>query len=170
MGSTKAGDELFGKRVKEERDRMGWTQAQIAKMLCDIGIRPMHGTTVAKIEAGDRSVRINEAMGFADLFEIPVESLVGRVPHGSAHDSLISTVRGLLVAAHGSISQVAEMRQRLGTYLGDIFTDDECDEIVEDADRALTDLERAQEQLAYLTGSAERFLETMTASPRRSKK
>jgi hypothetical protein len=38
----------------------------------------MHPTTVAKIEAGDRSVRINEAVGIADLFEVSLDSLLGR--------------------------------------------------------------------------------------------
>ena len=40
----------------------------MAKMLADRGVQPMHPTTIAKIEAGDRSVRINEAVEIADLF------------------------------------------------------------------------------------------------------
>lgn len=50
----------------------------MAKMLADSGIQPMHSTTVAKIEAGERSVRINEAAGIADLFGVTVDSLLGR--------------------------------------------------------------------------------------------
>src|SRR6185312_5282971 len=80
MGSEKWTDKRFGKRVKAKRDARGWSQADMAKMLSDRGIHPMHPTTVAKIEAGDRSVRITEAVGIADLFEVSVDSLLGRKP------------------------------------------------------------------------------------------
>jgi transcriptional regulator with XRE-family HTH domain len=78
MGSTKWVDEQFGQRVKQNRERKGWTQQQMAAMLAEKGIQPMHATTVAKIEAGDRSVRINEAVGIANLFEMALDALVGR--------------------------------------------------------------------------------------------
>jgi transcriptional regulator with XRE-family HTH domain len=58
-----------------ERD---WTQPQMAKMLNSKGIAPMGASTIAKIEAGTRSVRINEAVAIADLFEISLDSLLGR--------------------------------------------------------------------------------------------
>jgi transcriptional regulator with XRE-family HTH domain len=80
MGSQKWIDQRFGKRVKAERDDRGWSQADMAKMLSDRGIQPMHPTTVAKIEAGDRSVRINEAVGIADLMDVPLDTLLGRDP------------------------------------------------------------------------------------------
>jgi transcriptional regulator with XRE-family HTH domain len=80
VGSGKWIDKRFGDRVKGERESRGWSQADMAQMLSDRGIQPMHPTTVAKIEAGDRSVRINEAVGIADLFEVPVDSLLGRKP------------------------------------------------------------------------------------------
>ena len=80
MSMQKWADDRFGKRVKAERERRGWSQAEMAKILSDKGLRPMHPTTVAKIEAGDRSVRINEAVGMADLFEVSMDSLLGRIP------------------------------------------------------------------------------------------
>jgi transcriptional regulator with XRE-family HTH domain len=52
----------------------------MADMLSDRGIAPMHATTIAKIEAGTRSVRINEAVGIADLFDVSLDSLMGRKP------------------------------------------------------------------------------------------
>ena len=44
----------------------------------------MHATTIAKIEAGSRSVRINEAVGIADLFEVSLDTLLGRKSGPSA--------------------------------------------------------------------------------------
>jgi transcriptional regulator with XRE-family HTH domain len=78
MGSQKWTDDFLGVRVKTERERRGWSQAQMAKMLCANGIQVMHPTTIAKIEAGDRSLRINEAAAIADLFAITVDALLGR--------------------------------------------------------------------------------------------
>lgn len=50
----------------------------MSDMLSEKGIAPMHPTTLAKIEAGTRSVRINEAVGIADLLEVSLDSLLGR--------------------------------------------------------------------------------------------
>ncbi len=46
----------------------------------------MHATTVAKIEAGTRSLRVTEAVGIADLFEISVDTLLGRKPGAQGSD------------------------------------------------------------------------------------
>ena len=45
----------------------------------------MYATTVAKIESGDRAVRVNEAAVLADLFKLSVDALLGRlVPKNDA--------------------------------------------------------------------------------------
>ncbi|MGO9507584.1 MAG: helix-turn-helix domain-containing protein [Mycobacterium sp.] len=78
MASSKWADPRFGQQLKRMRDERGWTQTQMSDMLSDKGIAPMHTTTLAKIEAGTRSVRINEAVGIADLLEVSLDTLVGR--------------------------------------------------------------------------------------------
>ncbi len=50
----------------------------MAVLLSDKGIAPMHATTIAKIEAGTRSVRINEAVAIADLLDVSLDVLLGR--------------------------------------------------------------------------------------------
>ena len=50
----------------------------MAEMLADRCSQSIDPTTVAKIEAGRRSVRINEAVAIADLFEVSVDALLGR--------------------------------------------------------------------------------------------
>ena len=77
MGRKKWTEDYFSKRIRTERERREWSQADMAKMLSDKGI-PMHWTTVAKIEKGDRSVRIDEAAGIADLFEVSLDVLLDR--------------------------------------------------------------------------------------------
>jgi transcriptional regulator with XRE-family HTH domain len=63
--------------MRAERERRGWSQADMAKMLSRKGIQSMYPTTVAKIEAGERAVRIDEANAIADLFEVSLDSLLG---------------------------------------------------------------------------------------------
>jgi len=86
MGSQKWADDRLGNRIKVERENRGWSQVDMANMLSDNGIQPMHPTTVAKIEAGTRSVRINEAVGIADLFEVSLDSLLDRKPRAKRSD------------------------------------------------------------------------------------
>ena len=53
-------------------------QRELADKLADKGIN-MHWTTIAKIEkGGERSVRIDEAAAFADVFGVSVDHLLGR--------------------------------------------------------------------------------------------
>jgi hypothetical protein len=54
--------------------------------------RTMHWTTIAKIEKGERLVRIDEAAAIADLFETSVDVLLGRsATEGS--DGLANEIR-----------------------------------------------------------------------------
>ena len=64
----------------------------------------MHATTVAKIEAGSRSVRINEAVAIADLFGVSLDSLLGRKP-GTQRD-LHYALGALLDAVYMSQTQL----------------------------------------------------------------
>lgn len=122
MGSQKWVDKRFGERVKAERDHRGWSQAEMAKMLSDRGIHPMHPTTVAKIEAGDRSVRINEAVGIADLFEVSLDSLLGHKP-GTQRDELQYLLRLLRDTARQSSQQVWATMQTLREQLEELPND-----------------------------------------------
>jgi transcriptional regulator with XRE-family HTH domain len=67
----------FGKQVKAEREHQKWTQTEMAKLLTDNGF-PIGSTGVAKIEAGTRVVRIDEAVAISDLLGVPLETLLGR--------------------------------------------------------------------------------------------
>jgi transcriptional regulator with XRE-family HTH domain len=78
MGRREQTANHFGKRVKAERVARKWSQAQMATLLSDSGVPMIHATTIAKIEAGDRPTRIDEATAIADLFDISLDALLGR--------------------------------------------------------------------------------------------
>jgi transcriptional regulator with XRE-family HTH domain len=79
MGLRERTESYFGKQVRAERERRGWTQEELAKRLTAKGI-DTYASTVAKIESEKkpRAVRLAEATAIADLFEVSLDSLLGR--------------------------------------------------------------------------------------------
>jgi transcriptional regulator with XRE-family HTH domain len=134
MGNPKWIDTRFGKRIQTERDRRGWSQVEMAKMLSDRGIQPMHSTTVAKIEAGDRSVRINEAAGIADLFELSLDSLLGRKPKAQRNE-LAYLLRVFRDVAQQSSHQVWATMETIREQLEELPTEFEGADMLQETGR-----------------------------------
>jgi transcriptional regulator with XRE-family HTH domain len=67
-------ERILGKKVRQLRIERGWTQEQLAEKLNEAGW-PMHQTTVAKIEAGTRPIRVAEADALALAFGLPIEAM-----------------------------------------------------------------------------------------------
>ncbi len=107
----------------------------------------MHWTTVAKIEKGDRSVRIDEAAGIADLFDVSLDALMGRNV-GSERD-LLYTAQRALQTSHLTPGQISllegELRERVTEM--DAFEFDERAAIAADYNRAAKSLARARDAL-----------------------
>jgi transcriptional regulator with XRE-family HTH domain len=78
MAVQSAVEARFRDRVKNQRERRKWSQADLSKMLSGKGIKGIYPTTIAKIESGERAVRIDEAAALADLFEVSLDALLGR--------------------------------------------------------------------------------------------
>jgi transcriptional regulator with XRE-family HTH domain len=65
MGPTARGvGETFAKRVREVRERRGWTQQQLADRLRELGV-PIDRTKVNRVETGARAVSIDDALAIA---------------------------------------------------------------------------------------------------------
>lgn len=62
-------------RIKLERARRDWTLEALATRLTNAGCK-IHGSAIQKIESGSRGLSFNEAMAFAEAFQIwPLEEL-----------------------------------------------------------------------------------------------
>jgi transcriptional regulator with XRE-family HTH domain len=116
MGKGKWTEDHFARRLRTEREHRGWSQAETAKLLSDKGI-PMHWTTIAKIEKGDRSVRIDEAAGIADLFGASVDELLGRK---AAEHQATYPLRALVEAAQKAMLQLGMIESTLGEAYTDL--------------------------------------------------
>jgi transcriptional regulator with XRE-family HTH domain len=66
---------LFGRRLRGLREEAGLTQRQLADLMRAAGYK-MHQTTVAKIEAGERAVPVDEAAQFADVLGIDLTQMI----------------------------------------------------------------------------------------------
>jgi transcriptional regulator with XRE-family HTH domain len=136
----------------------------MADMLSNKRIAPMHATTIAKIEAGSRSVRINEAVGIADLFEVSIDSLLGR-KQLSQDEELAQDLRVLHGLADRYITELRVMTMEVlrrvpEAGLGGIPDEivDEVRELSSDSDRLWLAMEDATEHLAELSKGAARIL------------
>jgi len=88
-------------------------------MLGDKGIKGIYPTTVAKIESGERAVRIDEATALADLFEVSLDALLGR-KQNSQEDELAYLLRVLRDTARDSSQQVAATMEAIREQLEEL--------------------------------------------------
>ena len=74
----------------------------------------MHPTTVSKIEAAERSVRITEAVGFAELFGVSLDNLLGR-----PDDSTVTFALSTLCSYAGDVQRQIKRAQEVAADIGD---------------------------------------------------
>jgi hypothetical protein len=82
----------------------------MAKLLSENGIPMIHATTIAKIEAGSRPTRIDEAIGIADVFGISLDALLGRE---GMEDESSHAMTLLADEAAQLMPEVTQIRERL---------------------------------------------------------
>lgn len=142
MGRSAAVGVYFRERLRQERDLRKWSQAEVAKRLSDNGIQ-MYATTVAKIEAGERAVRIDEAAGIADLLEVPLDSLLGRQASGPSRE-IRYALRALQAKTQKTLADLTTMLEALRDWEADTSKlsfdgKDETDAVCKDAVNALVE-------------------------------
>lgn len=104
-----AADERFAASVKALREERGWSQGEFATRLRDAGLDSFHPTTVARIEKGERLVRLGEARVVADVLGTLVGVMVAPGREGLAVQALQERVndfteaRRALEAAAGAL-------------------------------------------------------------------
>ena len=72
---TDTAEAVFGVRLRALRQRMGFTQAELAREMRRAGFN-WHQTTVAKTEAAQRPIRVNEADHVAAIFGVSLIELM----------------------------------------------------------------------------------------------
>jgi transcriptional regulator with XRE-family HTH domain len=75
-GKTQTAASRFAANVRARRELRGWSQRQLARALVDLGHPTFRQQTVAEIEAGDRAVKLDEALALSSALGISVDSLI----------------------------------------------------------------------------------------------
>lgn len=128
--------------MEQERRRRNWSRADFAKMLHSKGFTHIYASTVAKIEYGERSVRIDEANAIADVFEVSVDALLGRSV-AAQHDEMY-VFKALLDSAQQASWQVSSIE----TTLRDRITELDAFDLPQMMRTFQSDCERACDALA----------------------
>lgn len=97
-------DSAYGKRLRDLRDSSGRTQADVVDALNSRGIRHMNATTLSRIEAGARPVRLSEAKAFADIYGWTLAAL-------AAQDDEFELIEQARRSEHQARMQLAEFRE-----------------------------------------------------------
>jgi transcriptional regulator with XRE-family HTH domain len=112
MARTKWTQDYFRKALRRERERRDLTQEQLADVFKTNGL-DMHWSTIAKIESGRRSVRIDEAARIADVFETSVDAMLGRATQADAGDPVARELETLVYTTHKAQAEILAVRASL---------------------------------------------------------
>jgi transcriptional regulator with XRE-family HTH domain len=143
----------LGQRLRKLRTDENLTQEKLAEMVEAKGI-PMTWTQLARIEKGQRSLRAIEAAEFADIFNVSVDSLLGRRARPKA--DLMHALRSVLDAkeqARRSVSSAQRMLRDAASELVDADITRRYAPLVADCERACTALGAAEKILASVGDS-----------------
>lgn len=79
-----ADDKRFGAAVGRRRDELGFTRSQLSALARDAGLTNMHPNAITRIETGQQSIRLHEAIVFATLLNTSLDDLTSRAEGAEA--------------------------------------------------------------------------------------
>lgn len=102
-------DSVVGEALRQLREEAGLSQAEFAERLTGAGM-PTHQQTVLKIEKGQRSLRMTEAVVIASVLRVELADLV--TPGGSLERAASSVVAAEM-SVRRAVDQFGHARARL---------------------------------------------------------
>lgn len=66
----------FARNVRRRREAIGVSQGMVAAIMLSYGFRTWRQTTLAKVEAGERAVKLDEAFALAEIYDISLDDLL----------------------------------------------------------------------------------------------
>lgn len=69
-------EQRFARLVRWAREQRGWSQDELARQLKAAGL-PLHQTGLARLEAGDRGIRLNEAAVISKVIGLGLDAFGG---------------------------------------------------------------------------------------------
>jgi len=127
-------EDNVAERVRLEREARKWSTATLAERMSEAGF-PINQSAIWRIESGDprRRINLDEAIGFAQVFEIDLENLLGP-PQLAMHERAVQLIDDYRVAMRSirtANDKAAAARDALAAYTdAHPEIEDEVDEAV----------------------------------------
>ena len=107
MSKDKLKEAIAG-RLKQAREASGLTQCQVAKRL------DLHRPTISEIEAGRRSVTVEEVAGFAELYGVDSSWIMeGAKSSSKEDDKIVLAARQLSKLKDKDLDRLMQLLQML---------------------------------------------------------
>lgn len=119
-GVLLSGEENAAVRIKLEREKRGWSTTALSDLLNEAGF-DMNPSAVWRIENRKRRINLDEAIGFAEIFGVPLSNFVGPpslAAMGRAME-LIDNVVATYRASFRAGAEATQARDDLAAYLAD---------------------------------------------------
>ncbi|WP_327274337.1 helix-turn-helix domain-containing protein [Streptomyces sp. NBC_01224] len=119
-GVLLSGEEHAAVRVKLEREKRGWSTTTLSDRMNDVGF-DMNPSAVWRIENRKRRINLDEAIGFAEIFGVPLSNFVGPpslATMGRAME-LIDNVVAAYRASNRANHEARKARDQLDAYLAE---------------------------------------------------
>jgi transcriptional regulator with XRE-family HTH domain len=81
LEGTRSPSAIFGRRLQERRRDLGWSQTELAEAMTREGFE-MGKTAILRIEGGVRELKLDEAIAFAEVLNVPLAHLLEPAPDG----------------------------------------------------------------------------------------
>lgn len=126
---------VFARRMREARERADMSQVVLARgITLRLGVT-VDQTTVARMERGERGIRLDEAVAIADVLNVPLARLLGDSDSQQAAEIQqlrFDLERAKVMQANAS-AEIERLTARL-RELGEVFDEDVYRELAMDAD------------------------------------
>lgn len=90
--------ETFAGRVRAARESLGMSQAELAQATSEVLGRTIYASAMARIESGDRSVKLDEAVALSRALEVGLPDLL-------PSDTELDAKRAALAEARSRLEQ-----------------------------------------------------------------
>lgn len=101
--------QTFARRLREERGRVGLSQAALADRLAEVLNQKIDASAITRIEKYERAVRLDEAVVIAELLDVPLEAMLH--DRESVDDQIAELRRDLSLAQWRAKQAEEELQQ-----------------------------------------------------------
>lgn len=111
-------EDNVAERIAWEMHQRGWSQERLAKEMTKVG-HPFHQTSISKIvnpaDGKRRSISVDDALGFAKVFGVPVTDLL--LPLDAVRDdkirAVVEEIEAVITEREAADKRLAELNARL---------------------------------------------------------